>query len=165
MDSFTLSAVTYEIPSRQARLKLNTIIEDEYPLQENEEEQERGRSRSPSSRLSNPPSPIPSSASTISSYYRRSRLSREFDDLYDVSESESDQDSIEVPDISVRRASGDSMCSLRRGSWSSPKKNRYPSLLIPSPRHWPTIEKLKKDSAVPPTPPAKIPLSPEVLLT
>ncbi|KAI4148341.1 MAG: hypothetical protein LQ340_005125, partial [Diploschistes diacapsis] len=161
MEGFTLPAATYEIPSRQVQLKLNTIIEDEYSVQE--DHGERGRSRSPSSRLNPPASPIPSSASTISSYYRKSRLSRDFDDLYDVSEDESDQDSIEIPEINGRRASGDSDCSIKRNSWNGRRKNRYPSLVIPSPRLWPTIEQFRKDLAVPPTPPAKIPISPEVL--
>ena len=163
MESFTLPAATYEAPSRQVRLKLNTIIEDEYSIEGEDAEEQRGRSRSPSSRSNPPDSPVPSSASTISSYYRKSRLSRDFDDLYDVSESESDQDSIEVPTISVKRASGDSECSLKRNSWNGHRRNRYPSLQIPSPRLWPTIEKFRKELAVPPTPPAKIPLSPAVL--
>ena len=162
MASLTLPTTIYEAPSRQVRLKLNTIIEDEYSREGDEIVEERGKSRSPSSR-SNPPSPIPSSASTISSYYRKSRLSKDFDDLYDVSESESDQDSIEVPAITVKRASGDSECSLKRNSWNGRRRNRYPSLEIPSPRLWPTIEKFRKELAVPPTPPAKIPISPEVL--
>ena len=163
MEQFTLPATTYEPPSRLVRrLKLNTIMEDDFPYDEVTEE--RGRSRSPVDRSPNPPiSPVPSSASTISSYYRNSRMSREFDDLYDISESESDPESIEVPDINIKRASMDSECSLKRNSWGPPRKNRYPSLVIPSPRHWPTIEKLKKNSPVPPTPPAKIPISPEVL--
>ena len=163
MEQFTLPATTYEPPSRLVRkLRLNTIIEDESPCTEATEE--RGRSRSPADRSPNiPNSPVPSSASTISSYYRNSRMSREFDDLYDISESESDPESIEVPDIDVKRASMESGCSLKRTSWDPQRKNRYPSLVIPSPRHWPTIEKLKKNSPIPPTPPAKIPISPEVL--
>ena len=163
MENFTLPAATYQGPRRQVRLKLNTIIEDDFAIRTDSSEDGRGRSRSPSSRSDPPSSPIPSSASTISSYYRKSRLSRDFDDLYDVSESESERDSIEIPEITVKRASGDSECSLKRSSWDTRRRNRYPSLEIPSPRLWPTIEKLRKELAVPPTPPAKIPISPEVL--
>ncbi|KAI4175284.1 MAG: hypothetical protein LQ343_001820 [Gyalolechia ehrenbergii] len=56
--------------------------------------------------------------------------------------------------MSTRSTSpNESICSDKR-------RNRYPSLLIPSPGSWPTIEKLK--NASPPLPP-KIPLSPAVL--
>ncbi|KAL9030509.1 MAG: hypothetical protein Q9196_001378 [Gyalolechia fulgens] len=56
--------------------------------------------------------------------------------------------------MSTRSSSpSESTCSDKR-------RNRYPSLIIPSPGSWPTIEKLK--NASPPLPP-KIPLSPAVL--
>ena len=162
MASFALAGSTSEASSRQVLLKLNTIMEDEYSLQGDPDEEGRGRSRSPSSR-SQPSSPIPLSASTISSYYRKSRLSRDFDDLYDVSESETDQESIDLLDRSRKRDSSASDCSLKRSSCNGRRRNRYPSLCIPSPRLWPTIEKFRKENAIPPTPPAKIPISPDIL--
>ena len=61
-------------PSRQARVaKLNTIIEDDA--------ESRGRLRSTHAAVS----PIPDSASTVSSYYESVRHTRDFDynDLYD----------------------------------------------------------------------------------
>ncbi|MCJ1439641.1 MAG: hypothetical protein MMC23_000121 [Stictis urceolatum] len=153
MESYLLPSSIYESPTRQVRrLKLNTIMEDEVQGQE----QDIGSKRR-SNRISTAsPSSIYSavSASTISSYYQGSRESREFDELYDVSESEPESPCDGLT-INIKRASTDSDSSCR-------SRNKYPSLVIPSPRHWPTVDKFK-NSAVPPTPPAKIPISPEVL--
>ena len=150
MDPSPLSSSTYQAPSRLARhLKLNTIMEDEFPT--TEEPRGRSRSRSP-----------PPSASTISSYYRNSRSSKDFDELYDVTDSESDYEN-EPP------GSGTSNTSLRRASWQVRKKRlRFPSLIIPSPRDWPTIEKYnmeqaKKTESVIPTPIQTIAISTEAL--
>ena len=152
MEPFLLPAATYEPPSRQVRLKLNTIMEAF-----GTEREERGRSRSPGS-------PAPSSTSTISSYYKNRRASREFDDLYDVSESESEQASPLFSEGESKHTSIDSTASssLKRSSWG-PKRRQYPSIVIPSPRNWPTIDNYKKSTPVPPTPPPKILISPEVL--
>ena len=152
MDNYILPATTYQPSPRQVRKHvLNTIIEDD--LSEREEKQERdcrGRSQSPASRSGGSASPVPSLTSTISSYYRNPRRSRDFDDLYDVSDSETS--SVDDPDTSKQ----DSSNSAGRGT-------KYPTLVIPSPRHWPTIQKLQKSTLVPPTPPPKIPISPAAL--
>lgn len=167
MDLYTLPATTYVPPPRLARKHvLNTIIEDEGG--ENDEgscsEGERdcpvrGRPRSllaPRSVQST--SPVPSLTSTCS-YSKSDCRSRDFDELYDVSDDDSIHDneltpSIRFQDMSTRSTSpNESICSDKR-------RNRYPSLIIPSPGSWPTIEKLK--NASPPLPP-KIPLSPAVL--
>ncbi|KAH3905831.1 hypothetical protein HBI56_237240 [Parastagonospora nodorum] len=70
---------------------------------------------------------------------RMSRTDSDFDSLYDITDDEA-----EVPlhaSTSVRKIAG------------QPKRHRYPSLVIPSPSAWPTIEKLKSaTSAVPMTP-------------
>ena len=149
MDSYILPSTIYRVPtSRQARLKLNTIIENGFAK--------------PSPPLPSV-SPAPSSASTISSYYQQRRASKDFDDLYDVSESETDGDASTLFSADSRRTSATSNASsLKRSSFGRPKKSNKLSLLIPSPRHWPTIEKLKQAEAaatVPPVPP-KVPLSP-----
>ncbi|KAI4116370.1 MAG: hypothetical protein LQ338_007234 [Usnochroma carphineum] len=168
MDLYTLPATAYVPPPRLARKHvLNTIIED--VRGENDEgscragerdEAVRGRSLhllAPRSVQST--SPVPSLTSSISSFPRSDRRSREFDDLYDVSDDDSIHDSELTPSIRFQDAStrstspDDSVCSGKR-------RNRYPSLIIPSPGSWPTIEKLKNES--PPLPP-KIPLSPAVL--
>ncbi|KAL8723162.1 MAG: hypothetical protein Q9225_000503 [Loekoesia sp. 1 TL-2023] len=168
MDFYTLPATTYVPPPRLARKHvLNTIIEDEGGENDegscSEEEREdaaRGRSRyllAPRSVQST--SPVPSLTSSTSSYPRSDECSRDFDELYDVSDNDSVHDSeltpsIQFQDMSTRSTSpNESICSAKR-------RNRYPSLIIPSPGSWPTIEKLK--NASPPLPP-KIPLSPAAL--
>ncbi|KAL8698737.1 MAG: hypothetical protein Q9201_006404 [Fulgogasparrea decipioides] len=170
MDLYTLPATTYVNPNppRLARKHvLNTIIEDEGSENDegsrSDEEREfagRGRSRNllpPRSVEST--SPVPSLTSSISSYPRSNRRSRDLDDLYDVSDDESTNDhamtpSIRYQDMSTRSTSPDeSVCSGK-------SRNRYPSLVIPSPGCWPTVEKLKKAS---PPVPLKIPLSPAAL--
>ncbi|MCJ1393595.1 hypothetical protein MMC18_006470 [Xylographa bjoerkii] len=126
---------------------------------EDDNEYNRGRKLNPTRRTADGScSPTPSLTSSISSYYRTRPRSREFDPLYDVSESESDQEQGPLS----------SKANLRpistRDSWSSAgNRNRYPSLVIPSPTEWPTIQNFKNKSLVPPTPPPKIPISPAVL--
>ena len=146
-------------------MALNTIMEDDL-IEGQEQELERSgrrRSRSTSERPSSAScSPVPSLTSTISSYYQSKRLSQDYDDLYDVSDSES-EDQDRTPGLNDRPMSMYSDDS-RRSSWSvASRKNRYPSLVIPSPRNWPTHQTFNKSSPVPPTPPAKIAISPAVL--
>lgn len=93
------------------------------------------------------PSPMPSpmhvyppSAYGVS--HRVSRGDSDFDSLYDVTDDEA-----EVP----LQASA----SVKKVARSS--RSRYPSLVIPSPSAWPTIEKLKSAmSAVPPQTPSQL---------
>ena len=158
MDLYTLPATTYIPPPRLARKHiLNTIIEDEggeETCSDEERDATRGRSRYSASRSVQSTSPVPSLTSSTSSYPRINRP-RDFDDLYDVSDDDSElTPSIRFQDMSTRSTSpNESICSGKR-------RNRYPSLIIPSPGSWPTIEKLKKSS---PALPSKIPLSPAVL--
>lgn len=81
--------------------------------------------------------PFPSPAYSQSS--RSSQTDSDFDSLYDVTDDEA-----EVPlhaSTSVRHVA------------SQPKRRRFPSIVIPSPSAWPTIEKLKSStSAMPMTP-------------
>lgn len=163
MDTYLLPASTYEAPPRLVRKHvLNTIIEDEYSGNEEEndsdgeaEVKDRGRNQhlSPApSREST--SPVPSLTSSISSYYRTNRSSGDFDELYDVSDDDSDiapsvQTSISIHSLSSNEA-----------PLSKARKNQYPALVIPSPSYWPTIQ--KEHNISPPRPP-KIPISPAVL--
>lgn len=163
MDTYLLPATAYEAPSRLVRKHvLNTIMEDEYSGNEEEndsdgeaEVKDRGRNQhlSPApSREST--SPVPSLTSSISSYYRTNRNSGDFDELYDVSDDDSDiapsvQTSISIHSLSSNEA-----------PLSKARKNQYPALVIPSPSYWPTIQKAHNIS--PPRPP-KIPISPAVL--
>lgn len=75
---------------------------------------------------------------------RVSRSDSDFDSLYDISDDEA-----EVPlhaSTSVRRLA------------SQPKRHRYPSIVIPSPSTWPTIEKLRSATCA-------VPMTPSHLLT
>lgn len=93
--------------------------------------------------------PFPSS-STRPRVNRASRADSDFDSLYDVTDDEA-----EVPlhaSTSVKKVSGPG------------RRVRFPSLIIPSPTAWPTIEKLRSaTSAVPMTPTALLTPSRRVL--
>lgn len=139
--------------------KLNTIIEDARSEDEadgSEEEREslgRGRSRlSIAPRSTQSTSPVPSLTSSVSSYYMNNRRSRDFDDLYDVSDAESMHEN----DIatSSRSVSPESLPG------SKEVRGRCPSLIIPSPGYWPTIQKMQN---LKPALPSKIPISPAAL--
>ena len=115
--------------------------------------------RPPRTAASRSPSPASSTASTeLSNSASEARESdssytTDFDDLYDVS----DDDSAIVPikcSNSIKQLL--SRNDLRRES--------LPSLVIPSPSAWPTIQKLHSaKSEEPPPLPSKLPLSPAVL--
>lgn len=167
MDSYLLPATTYQPPSRLDRMrKLNTIIENDVKEQEEEvsEEYTRGRTLDPSGHsIDGSCSPAPSLTSSISSYYETRRQSREFDELYDVSDSEEEKEKTPLT-ARFRPVSSTYSDTSNRDSWmSTGSRNRYPTLVIPSPRDWPTIQKFQKHSPIPPTPPHKIPISPAVL--
>ncbi|KAM0715193.1 hypothetical protein Q7P37_009658 [Cladosporium fusiforme] len=83
-----------------------------------------------------------------STWSKRSSQS-EYDELYDLSSSDNEDFPIKLSSSVKRRVAG-------------PPKSRYPSIVIPSPSHWPTIQKLK--SATTPLSPAhQVQLSPAVL--
>ncbi|KAF2681896.1 hypothetical protein K458DRAFT_420263 [Lentithecium fluviatile CBS 122367] len=90
------------------------------------------------------PSPQPSPrnlhpSTTYPSHHRVSRADSDFDSLYDVT----DDEEAEVPLVAS--------ASVKKTA--RPSRSRYPSLVIPSPSTWPTIEKLKSAlSANPQTP-------------
>lgn len=166
MDQYLLPATIYESPSRQVRKHiLNTIIEDE---QSEDEEAQYGRHDSPDrgrARMSGPPSsfesssPVPSLTSSVSSYYKTRGESQDYDDLYDISDDDSQQDPDVTPGmfpcIGIARSASPSSSTDSRA-----ELRKVPSLIIPSPSHWPTIQRLKDGS---PPLPLKVPLSPAVL--
>lgn len=170
MDQFLLPATAYQSPPRLARKQtLNTIIEDEFSEREDcsgdereadgrntdgRETDSRGRDQYLRPARSTSASPVPSLTSSISSYYKSSRQSDDFDDMYDVSDDDSDIALSEMTSIS--EGSVDSCGSPQPPS----KPSRYPSLVIPSPSYWPTVQKAQTIS--PPRPP-KIPISPAAL--
>ncbi|KAK3070146.1 hypothetical protein LTR53_010977, partial [Teratosphaeriaceae sp. CCFEE 6253] len=71
----------------------------------------------------------------------------DFDELYDLSDSE-------VDDLPIK-LSGSVKKRVNAG-----RPERYPSLVIPSPSEWPTIDKLRSTTAM--SPPTQIVLSPAV---
>lgn len=163
MDSYLLPATTYEAPPRLVRKHiLNTIIEDEFSGNEEEnysEGEAEVKSRGRNHQLSPAPSrestsPVPSLTSSISSYYRTSRDSGDFDELYDVSDDDSDISPSVQTSISVHSLSSN------EAPLSKAKQNQYPALVIPSPSYWPTVQ--KEHTISPPRPP-KIPISPAAL--
>lgn len=162
MDAYTLPATTYEVPARLARKHtLNTIMEDENSEMEDcseggREDNSRGRDQylRPGERSAST-SPVPSLASSIS-YYKSSRRSEDFDEMYDVSDDDSDIAPSIMTSISSQSMDSD------KSPPSQAKLNRYPSLVIPSPSYWPTIEKAQPQTVSPPRPP-KIPISPAAL--
>ncbi|KAF2727260.1 verprolin [Polyplosphaeria fusca] len=91
------------------------------------------------------PSPQASPRHLVPSYpshHRVSRADSDFDSLYDITDDEA-----EVPLQASKSVKKDAHSSARSS------RNRYPSILIPSPSAWPTIEKLRSAmSSVPPTP-------------
>lgn len=156
MNDSRLPAATYQSPSRLARKnKLNTIIEDEF--RENQEEFGQEHDGDDCARLEDyiPPrsirstSPVPSLTSSISSYYQNRRRSEDFDELYDVSDDDSDIS----PSAMMSHSPTDPLQKQQTQS-------RCPSLAIPSPKYWPSIQNLP--AASPPRPP-KIPISPAAL--
>lgn len=73
----------------------------------------------------------------------------EFDELYDLSSSENEDFPIKLSSSVKKRVGG-------------APKSRYPSIVIPSPSQWPTIQKLKS-ATTPLSPPFQVQLSPAVL--
>lgn len=171
MDDYLLPATRYEPPVWQVRKRvLNTIIEDEHSeddegsyIEEEPDNEARERKRhSDDTRSAGSASPVPSLTSSISSYRGKKRRSWNFDELYDVS----DEESIEDQDVTPSRLTYSMFAHppSPRKLPSSRTRNRYPSIVIPSPSHWPTIQKLQKISPmISPAPHPSIPLSPAVL--
>ena len=164
MDPGLLPATTYEMPVRLGRRHvLNTIIEDENSekggccSEEEGEQDHRGRPKSiKAPRSIESTSPVPSLTSSTSSYCKGHRRSEDFDEMYDVSDEDSGSDI--APSVMTSISTGS--VSSAEGPKSPRRQNKYPSLIIPSPRYWPTIQKVNTIS--PPRPP-KIPLSPAAL--
>ena len=168
MDQYLLPATKYEAPARQVRkTTLNTIIEDEHTDNERRYQgrlglrtEPRGRSRYLNTTRSNPSaSPVPSLTYSHSSSHRSQVRSQDFDDLYDVSDDES------IPsqgqDAAVYLQTGSSRSVSPDGFvYSEGDGKRCPSLVIPSPSYWPTLQKLQNSS---PMPPPKVPISPGAL--
>jgi len=186
MEYQLLPATTYQPPPRQVRRTvLNTIIEDEQQSESDERHISDDLSRFQTLKASSlsPPyhhgqpsiplasawndSPSPVSMASSSSPVLGNPSDRpDFDDLYDATDEEGDEGQNMNPAVVIRPASTYSDSTRRDSASSTGSRNRYPSLVIPSPSLWPNIQTLqsaKKHSPIPPTPPPKIPMSPAVL--
>ncbi|EMC93280.1 hypothetical protein BAUCODRAFT_75741 [Baudoinia panamericana UAMH 10762] len=78
----------------------------------------------------------PSSSDTTSdddSLWSRQSSHSDFDELYDISESGES----EIDELPIKLSA-----SVKKRA-NAPRRNRYPSMAIPSPSEWPTIEKLQ----------------------
>ena len=168
MDQYLLPATRYEVPTRQVRgTVLNTINEDEqseedisYRRSRGPKDGLRGRSRHLfAARSTTSTSPVPSLTSSRSSTYRSKARSQDFDELYDVTDDESGSSQGEDPAVYSQDGSSRSV-SPDGFVYTEGDGKRCPSLIIPSPSYWPTVQKLHQAS---PTPPPKIPISPAVL--
>lgn len=92
----------------------------------------------------------PASSDTQSdreSIWSKRSSSSGFDEMYDISESETEDLPIKLSASVKRRVGSD--------------RRRYPSIVIPSPSQWPTIEKLQSSTTL--SPPINVVLSPRAL--
>ncbi|KAL3473357.1 cytochrome P450-domain-containing protein [Aspergillus californicus] len=167
-------------PSRQVRgTRLNTIIEDARETQftdkpASDTTHNNQRVQAPQLKLKTSGFSLPSRRQRILSPVSAGSVSscsdvdwqnqmKNFDDLYDATDDESDF-SDECMSYSSTRPTSLVTPSTRRESLPSPSpRKRYPSLTIPASNMWPSLHGAPKSSPVPPTPPAKIPVSPAAL--
>ncbi|KKK16641.1 hypothetical protein ARAM_000506 [Aspergillus rambellii] len=169
-------------PSRQVRgTKLNTIIEDSRETQFTDKPESDAVGNSPKSPtpqlklrttgLSSSAarskcffSPISAGSASSCSDVDWQQQMKNFDDLYDASDDESDL-SDECMSYSSTRPTSLSTPTTGRDSVTSPStRKRYPTLTIPASTAWPSLHgTAPKSSPVPPTPPSKIPVCPAAL--
>ncbi|KAI9677868.1 MAG: hypothetical protein M1829_002365 [Trizodia sp. TS-e1964] len=107
--------------------------------------------------------------------YQEVTIKREFNDLYDVTDDESEQGSSSDLDAApmdiagaqkaLRRLHARAVLDSAPSTPNSPLRKHYPSLIIPSQEGGLLLPGTKKSSSspIPPTPPPKIPISPAVL--
>ncbi|OAX78617.1 hypothetical protein ACJ72_07073 [Emergomyces africanus] len=104
---------------------------------------------------------LESITSRSSNSWRRQNF--DFDDLYDATDEDDDgQMSDSCPSL-YSQANSESTKSSKLSTISSGSRNKYPAIIIPSSTQWANINSFGKNSPVPPTPPPKIPVSPEAL--
>ncbi|PLB51032.1 p450-domain-containing protein [Aspergillus steynii IBT 23096] len=156
-------------PPRQSRgTRLNTIIEDSRESQFSEKTEPspppagtisrapplrlKTTGLQPPSRLNRVWSPLSTGSLSSCSDTEWQHQMRNFDDLYDATDDDSD-----MSDDCT------SFASSRPTIVSPVSRKRYPSLTIPSPTTFSSLNGAPKSSPVPPTPPPKIPVSPAAL--
>ncbi|KAK2746880.1 hypothetical protein FQN55_005366 [Onygenales sp. PD_40] len=149
---------------------LNTIIEDNRESQfDRQTDQVHKPANAGRPALANPPVPTrtnriasPESTTSSSSDHHWPRRNPDFDDYYDATDDDDGNSSDSCPSL-CSQGNSDSSKSSKISSMSSTSRNKYPAIVIPSSAHWASLSSYHKNSPVPPTPPPKIPVSPEVL--
>ncbi|KAH2150399.1 hypothetical protein KXW33_003774 [Aspergillus fumigatus] len=168
-------------PSRQVRgTKLNTIIEEASESLDSDKVESNGvglhsitsgpqlklmtagLSSLSLSKLNRLRSPLSAGTTSSCSDTEWQRQMQSLDDLYDVTDVDSDL-SDECTSFSSSRPTSLTSPTTRNSMTSPLNRNRYPSLTIPSSTAWPSLHNVPKSSPVPPTPPPKIPVSPAAL--
>jgi SAM-dependent methyltransferase len=176
--AYMLPAATYQSPSRPVRgTVLNTIIEDLQEGSLGHSSNESGTDTDEGTVIYNPINMNAKDAAInamarntaippLENVQSQKRIS--FDELYDVSDDETEFSgySSSLRDSMSSRPTSFATESTRNSiaSSRSSTKNRYPTIMIPPSNMWPSMTGSAKESpAVPPTPPAKIPVSPAAL--
>lgn len=139
-DEFQVSVRRAPPQKLQARVQIVSPMSDDFPTP---------RAISSCTTVESSPNLSSSDSESDQSSLWSKRSSESYDELYDITESESEEVPIKLS-TSVKRRVG-----------KKDQKSRFPSIVIPSPGQWPTIEKLKSASAL--SPPLNINLSPSIL--
>lgn len=105
---------------------------------------------------------VPLSRSSSDSNQEWKHQVRQFDDLYDATDSETEY-SDECASSHNSRPSSLAVPLAKSSAITIGNRNQYPRLSIPSAITRPAVNNGRKKSSVPPTPPSKIPVSPAVL--
>ncbi|KAJ5125063.1 uncharacterized protein N7515_008888 [Penicillium bovifimosum] len=190
-DTLRMSTERYP-PLRQARgTLLNTIMEDTREYQFAQTSPKGSLPSRPTPAVTSPKLRLQTSGLSVPTHARLARLMsplsagttsscsdtewqsqmqgfQGYDDLYDATDDDSiDDNETEISDscFSPDTRPSSLITPITRNSVTSTGSNRKRSLTleIPSPTMWPSINNACKGSPVPPTPPAKIPVSPAAL--
>jgi SAM-dependent methyltransferase len=180
-----LPAAPYQSPPRPVRgTILNTIIEDQQEGSVGHASNESGTDTDEGTVIYNPikmntkgdavnisgrrPPPFLEESSFAVGECGPDQRRDSFDELYDASDNEtefSNSSSSYIDSLSSRPTSFATDSSRNSvASCRSNTKHRYPAIMIPPSNMWPSLTaSTKESSAVPPTPPPKIPVSPAAL--
>ena len=166
-------------PLRQPRgTRLNTIVEDKRETESIHSTQQENPSSNPScppqlklqttglaaASSGRPVSPLSTGTASSCSDTEWQYQMQGLDELYDATDDESEM-SEESTSLPCSQPESAVTPTATMNSTASPKpRNRCPSLTIPPPSTWPSMQGVHKSSPVPPTPPPKIPVSPAALL-
>ncbi|PGH16184.1 hypothetical protein AJ79_01951 [Helicocarpus griseus UAMH5409] len=101
--------------------------------------------------------------STSPTRHSRHERNLNFDDLYDATDEDDDFEMSDSCPSLCSQDNSESTKSSKLSSISTGSRNKYPPIIIPSSAQWASINSCHKSSPVPPTPPPKLPVSPEAL--